>query len=64
MTWTAFRRDVEERLQSSGLAFEQADLMAFLDANAGPIDCEPDPAVWAERFAAMLAERRQSAIAP
>ena len=52
---------IESELQMSGMAFDQADLIAFVECNYMLIDDAPDPAIWAERFAEMVRQRTETA---
>jgi len=58
MSWI-FTRLVEDELQTAGLSFDQYDLIAFVECNHGLIDDAPDPALWANRFAAFVRERME-----
>jgi hypothetical protein len=61
MNWTDFRLSMESHL--GGVEYDRAELIDFIDANHGPIDDLPDPALWASRFVAMLRERDAAATA-
>jgi hypothetical protein len=52
---------IESELQFAGFPFDQADLIAFCEANHMLIDAAPDPALWAERFAELVRELREPA---
>ena len=43
----------------AGVPFDQADLVAFCECNHMLIDDAPDPALWAEMFAAFVRERME-----
>jgi hypothetical protein len=45
----------------SGLPFSQADLIAFCECNHGLFDDAPDPAIWADWFAAFVREHQPAA---
>jgi hypothetical protein len=52
---------IESELQLANVAFNQADLIKFVEANRSRIDDEPYPSVWAARFAEMVRVRRKIA---
>jgi hypothetical protein len=52
---------IESELQLADFPFDQADLIAFCECNHMLIDDAPDPALWAERFAAFVRERMEMA---
>jgi hypothetical protein len=52
-----FTTAIESELQMSGIPFDQADLISFCECNHALIDDAPDPAIWADRFAAFVRER-------
>jgi hypothetical protein len=59
ISWPDFTRLVESEMQMTGMPFDQADLIAFVECNHGLIDDAPDPALWAERFAELVRERME-----
>jgi hypothetical protein len=63
MSWPDFTCLVEAELQMAGLPFDLAELIYFIEANHGLIDDAPDPALWAERFAAFVRERMAMVLA-
>jgi hypothetical protein len=44
-------------LQTAGVPFNRADLIAFVECNHGLIDYAPDPALWAARLTELVRER-------
>jgi hypothetical protein len=60
---TEFTTAVESELQMSGMPFDQADLIAFCECDHMLIDDAPDPALWAERFAAFVRDRMDAVTA-
>jgi hypothetical protein len=63
MSWSDFKHLVEEELQTAGMPFDRADLIAFVECNHRLIDDAPDPAVWAGRCAELVRERTETATA-